>query len=191
MQHPAIGHDDAKSAVTFREIRSKGLQRMVVPFGPCGQALGTSARTECVCQLGHCEDAFASVPCPFLPSQIGEEAEIVFADCVLSASVMEPALRTMPVENRIIAGSEIGGLGWRSATGHQETVKSLLHCGHWTSAISRKRPLNRGHRFIILELRQCKSYRWPKLSLNNHSRPARRNHQHSVLFAQHLSLIHI
>ena len=79
----------------------KGLQGVVVPFGPFGQALGTPARTEGVCQLGYGENAFASVLCPFIPGQIGEEAEFVFPDCVLPAPVMEPALGSMPVDNRV------------------------------------------------------------------------------------------
>lgn len=47
----------------------KGLQGMVVPFGPCGQSLGPPARTERGCQLGYGENAFASAPCPLLVGQ--------------------------------------------------------------------------------------------------------------------------
>ena len=87
--------------MNFPFADGQGLQGVVVPFGPCGQALGTSSRTEGVAELGHGEDAFVSVSCPFLPGQIGEEAEIVFTDRVLPAPVMEPAFWTMPVDNRV------------------------------------------------------------------------------------------
>src|SRR5258708_12495076 len=74
---------------------------MVVLFRPCSQAFGPSARTEGVCQLGHGENAFASVPRPFLAGQTRKEAEIVRLDGVPSATVMELALGTMPVENSV------------------------------------------------------------------------------------------
>ena len=65
------------------------------------ETLDATTRTKGVGELADRENAFAVQPCSFLVRQIGEEAEIVFLDRFLSATALEPALRTMPVQDEI------------------------------------------------------------------------------------------
>jgi hypothetical protein len=80
---------------------SQCLQRVVIFLWFGCETLDATARTKGVGELPNGENSFAVQPCSFLVRQIGEEAEIVFLDRFLSAVALEPALRTMSVQDEI------------------------------------------------------------------------------------------
>jgi len=75
-------------------------------------------------------------------------------------------------------------VGRTSASGHELPVGKQLSLRPFNLGLPRYRPFNRSHQLSPSELRQCKSCQGLKLTLNNHSGPARRDHQHAILLAQ-------
>ena len=113
---------------------------MVVPFGPCGQALGAAARTEGVAELGDGENAFAPELARSLSVRWERRLRSSFSTALFPASVVEPTLRTMPVENRV----------WRRWCGQQgDDLKNLpVHGARQCGGLHRKcRPFLTVHDF--------------------------------------------
>ena len=88
---------EAYLLLTYRE----SLQCMVIFFGLPSQSLDAAAWAKRIGKLGDGENTLALKSCPIFISQIGEEAEIVLFDSLLSATILKFALWAMSVQDQI------------------------------------------------------------------------------------------